>query len=208
MNRVFQSLRRQASTASAASINATIKPSTISQDEISRFASHSAEWWNPRGQYALLHRMNPARMAFILPHISETPSKILDVGCGGGLISESLARIGHDVLGIDATAKSVVVAQTHAALDFHLDKLEYQCISVEELEGSWDVVVSLEVVEHVADLDLFLEGCCRVIKVFHLIIFVERRSWDIQHDRSDGNLPLRYDYNGRDRAGMGARGNS
>ncbi|KAL3898388.1 MAG: hypothetical protein SGCHY_002776 [Lobulomycetales sp.] len=135
-----------------------MKGKTVSGDEIRRFAQASREWWNPRGQYSLLHRMNPPRLEFIAAHLppskhTQSPVKpalssitepfqsiprrsVIDVGCGGGLVSECLARMGgNQVLGVDATRESIGIARAHAALDpLHLKGLlEYRHCSLEDL---------------------------------------------------------------------------
>lgn len=144
--------------------NATVDPA-----EVARFEALGAEWWNEKGKMAPLHAMNPARLAFVRDALvrkfgrdpkSLRPLKgltILDIGCGGGLLSEPLARMGAEVTGIDPAAGNVEIARAHAAGSGL--PVTYRAITAEELaaEGArFDAVVALEVVEHVADVGLFV----------------------------------------------------
>ena len=142
---------------------------TVDPDEVARFDALGAEWWNPKGKMAPLHAMNPARLAFLRDALvrhfnrdgrSLRPLKglgILDIGCGGGLLSEPLARLGATVMGIDPAPQNIQVARDHAE-KAGLD-IEYFPIAAEEVavRGSrFDVVIALEVVEHVSDVGLFV----------------------------------------------------
>lgn len=150
---------------------------TADADEIARFTAIAAEWWDPTGKFRPLHQLAPVRMAFlrdrIVDHLGLDPAataplkglKILDVGCGGGLVSEPLARLGARVTAIDAGDANIDVARHHAET-VGLD-IDYRHALAEDLlaEGrTFDVVVSLEVVEHVADLGLFLETCAGLVR--------------------------------------------
>lgn len=151
------------------------KPATtVDRDEIARFAAMAEEWWNPDGKLAPLHRLNPPRLAFIRDrlcrHFGRTAQQmrplaglsILDLGCGGGLLSEPLARMGAKVTGIDATAESVDVARTHAeAMGLDID---YRPGTADDLDSPFDAVISLEVIEHVADIEAFVASCVRLVR--------------------------------------------
>lgn len=148
---------------------------TVDAGEISRFAAIAAEWWDPDGKFRPLHRYNPVRVRYlrdaICRHFGRDPEgplplkglRIVDVGCGGGLLAEPLARLGADVLGVDAGEATVEVARLHAAESGV--GVSYRRAGAEDLvaEGrEFDVVVALEVVEHVADVPLFLDALARL----------------------------------------------
>lgn len=149
---------------------------TADPKEIAQFAAIAEEWWDPAGKFRPLHQLAPVRLAFIRDHLiahfdlddtAALPLKglrILDVGCGGGLISEPLARLGADVTAIDAAAESIAIAKLHAT-EGGLD-IDFRAAMPEDLLAAgktYDVVVSLEVVEHVADLDVFLKSCAALV---------------------------------------------
>lgn len=149
---------------------------TADPDEIGRFAALAEEWWDTTGQMALLHGLNPVRVAYIRDQLAQNSGldplgplplsglKILDVGCGGGLLAEPLARLGAAVTGIDESGDLIAVARAHAN-DQGLT-IDYQHISVENLEVNdekFDAVVSMEVVEHVTDPNAFVAACARLI---------------------------------------------
>lgn len=153
------------------------KRTTAAADEVARFAAQADAWWDPDGAFRPLHRLNPLRIAYIRDHLVDHFSrdasaakplnglKVLDIGCGGGLIAEPLTRLGAHVTGIDADAEAVRVAKLHAresALD-----IAYRHRLPEELaneKGRYDAVLNLEVVEHVADLDAFLAAAATLMK--------------------------------------------
>lgn len=151
--------------------------STVDPAEVERFSRIAEEWWDPGGKFAPLHRLNPVRIGWIRDRIAghwqrdplaATPLAgltLLDIGCGGGLISEPMARLGAAVTGLDASARNVAVAEAHAAAQ-GLD-VRYRPGAAESLARSdarFDVVLALEIVEHVADVELFLQSCARLVK--------------------------------------------
>ncbi|KAI9458394.1 3-demethylubiquinone-9 3-methyltransferase [Lactarius psammicola] len=166
--------------------------STVNDAEIAHFSRMSEQWWDERGEFALLHKMNAHRMRFIrekmlLESMSSPPDvavaastcrsepnrvlaglDALDVGCGGGILSESLARLGANTLAVDASAQNIHIASRHAAADPHLaDTLAFRHTSVEELVREprrFDVVCSMEVVEHVDNPAAFLRSCAELVK--------------------------------------------
>ena len=142
--------------------------STILAEEVAQFGKLAADWWDPDGASAMLHKLNPVRLKYIRDWIdqhwqcdecSRTPltgKTALDVGCGAGLLAEPLARLGARVTGIDATPEVIAVAREHAAAA-GLD-IDYRAGDVQELDGRFDLVTSLEVIEHVADPAAFLKA--------------------------------------------------
>lgn len=146
--------------------------STIDQDESERFAALADEWWDESGKMAPLHRMNPMRLRFLRDqlcahfHRAERTKplqglRVLDVGCGGGIVCEPLCRLGATVTGIDAVEEILGAARAHARA-MRLD-IDYRRAAAEDLDEKFDVVIALEVVEHVADRELFLESLCRLV---------------------------------------------
>lgn len=150
---------------------------TVDPAEIARFSALADEWWDPHGKFRPLHRLNPLRLAYIRDALcthfhrdahAERPLtglSVLDIGCGGGLLAEPLARLGALVTGIDAAEENVKTAAVHAA-DGEVP-VAYRCATAEELAAEpqrFDAVLALEVVEHVADVGLFLDACCRLMK--------------------------------------------
>ena len=150
---------------------------TVDAEEIARFSALAAEWWNPAGKFKPLHRLNPVRLTYIRDHLcnrfardprslrSLEGLKILDIGCGGGLVAEPLCRMGADVTGIDASARNITTASVHAK-EGGLS-IDYRATTAEEMaeEGhGFDAVIALEIVEHVAQVPLFLSSCAALIK--------------------------------------------
>ncbi|MEQ1752769.1 MAG: bifunctional 2-polyprenyl-6-hydroxyphenol methylase/3-demethylubiquinol 3-O-methyltransferase UbiG [Micropepsaceae bacterium] len=155
----------------------TSSQSTIDEAEVARFSALAAEWWNPHGKFAVLHKFNPVRLGFIrkhtLSHFKRDPKsvtpfhglRLLDIGCGGGLLSEPMARMGFEVVGADASEKNIRTAAAHAR-EQELP-IDYRATSAEELAGlgeRFDVILNMEVIEHVADRNLFLSRCAEMLK--------------------------------------------
>jgi 2-polyprenyl-6-hydroxyphenyl methylase/3-demethylubiquinone-9 3-methyltransferase len=148
---------------------------SIDPAEVAKFSALAAEWWDPAGKFAPLHKFNPVRLGFIRDtagaHFGRQGLKpfqgltLLDIGCGGGLLSEPMARLGFMVLGADASDKNVKTAAAHAvATGIEID---YRVSTAESLvvDGpAFDVVLNMEVIEHVADLPGFLGACARLVK--------------------------------------------
>ena len=152
-----------------------MKSNTINKKEIEKFSRIAKEWWNPEGKFKPLHKFNPIRISYIKDHIINTLKlkdkkkplenvKILDVGCGGGLLSEPMKKLGAEVTGIDASDKNIKVAKIHSKQN-NLN-IKYICASPETLNISnkFDVILNMEIVEHVEDLDYFLKTCSKLLK--------------------------------------------
>jgi len=166
-----------------ADLNAmTAAPSqTVDSAEIAKFAALAAQWWNPQGPFAALHQMNPARLTFIrqrvLAQFGKSPAApvadldVLDLGCGGGLVSAPLARMGGQGVGLDAGAEAIGAARTYAS-QAGLD-IDFRVGTAEDLAASgarFDLVVALEIIEHVADLSAFLAAAQKLVKPGGLLI--------------------------------------
>lgn len=151
--------------------------STVDEHEAAKFAAMAEEWWDPAGKFAPLHKFNPIRLAFLRDRICEHFGRdpmgnrplegltLADIGCGGGLLSEPMARLGATVTGVDAGEKNVQIARAHAEA-VGVD-VAYRCDTVEAMAGrgeSYDVVLNMEVVEHVADVGLFLKSSAALVK--------------------------------------------
>ncbi len=154
------------------SLSASVDP-----DEIAHFSAMAATWWDPNGPFKPLHKLNPTRIAYardsLCTHFdrdSHDPLplqglRVLDIGCGGGLLSEPMARLGATVVGADAAEKNIKTAQTHAEqMDLTID---YRNITAEELAEAgetFDAILNMEVIEHVADIPSFLNACHSLLK--------------------------------------------
>lgn len=151
--------------------------STIDPAEVAKFEAMAAEWWDPNGKFKPLHLMNPCRLDYITTQIAAefdrnlagphplAGLRILDIGCGGGLLSEPMARLGAEVVGADAAARNIPVAQVHAEQSGL--KIDYRITTAEDLAASgeqFDVVLNMEVVEHVADPLAYLTACQQLLK--------------------------------------------
>ena len=150
---------------------------TIDQSEVDRFSALAAEWWNPHGKFKPLHKFNPVRLSYIRDRAAETFGRdpkaprpleglrVLDIGCGGGLLSEPMARMGADVVGADASEKNIRIAETHAAGSGV--SVDYRAVTAEALAAAgetFDIVLNMEVVEHVSDVDFFLSTCASMVR--------------------------------------------
>ncbi|NVK57934.1 MAG: bifunctional 2-polyprenyl-6-hydroxyphenol methylase/3-demethylubiquinol 3-O-methyltransferase UbiG [Alteromonadaceae bacterium] len=139
----------------------------VDQAEIDKFSEIAAHWWDPEGQFKPLHAINPLRLAFIEEHSSGLFDKqVLDVGCGGGILAESMAGRGARVTGIDMAEASLEIARLHS-LESGIS-LDYRCVSVEQLAneqpGQYDVVTCMEMLEHVPDPESVIRGCAQLVK--------------------------------------------
>jgi 2-polyprenyl-6-hydroxyphenyl methylase/3-demethylubiquinone-9 3-methyltransferase len=159
------------------------KASTVDEAEIARFSALAGEWWNPKGKMRPLHQINPLRLGFIKEEacrrfgrdLRSTDTfaglRVLDIGCGGGLLSEPVARLGGRVTGADASATNIEVAKLHAA-DSGL-AIDYRATTAEALAGAgerFDVVLAMEIVEHVPDMAAFVGICASMLKPGGLMV--------------------------------------
>jgi 2-polyprenyl-6-hydroxyphenyl methylase/3-demethylubiquinone-9 3-methyltransferase len=153
------------------------QPASIDPAEVAKFSAIAAEWWDPTGKFAPLHKFNPVRLSFLkaeaAAHFGRDPRALrpfegltlLDIGCGGGLLSEPMTRLGFAVTGADASERNIGTAKAHAAQSGLA--IDYRAVTAEELaaEGAvYDVVLNMEVVEHVADVGAYLKACAALVK--------------------------------------------
>src|SRR3974390_3376925 len=151
--------------------------SSVDEAEVERFSRHAADWWNPRGPMAALHKFNPVRLGYIrdqaAAHFGRDPKKldclkglrVLDIGCGGGILSEPLARLGADMVGADPSEDNIAVAREHA--EENGPTMDYRDTAAEELAAAkerFDIVLAMEVVEHVTDVKAFVATCSAMVK--------------------------------------------
>lgn len=149
---------------------------TINPEEIAKFAAMAEEWWDPTGKFKPLHKFNPVRLGYIrdkaIAHFDRDGSKrrpfeglrILDIGCGGGLLSEPMARLGADVAGIDAGEKNIAIAKLHAEQSGL--EIDYRATTAEALAAAgeqFDIVLNMEVVEHVDNVPLYMKSCADLV---------------------------------------------
>jgi len=161
----------------------TKSASTVDQAEVDQFARLAAKWWDRNGPMAALHKFNPTRLAYIrdqaCDRFGRDPKaldslaglRILDIGCGGGLLSEPLARLGADMVGADPSEKNVAAAREHAERSGVV--VDYRCTTAEALADAgerFDIVLAMEVVEHVTDVGLFVSRCAEMVKPGGLMI--------------------------------------
>lgn len=139
---------------------------SVDAKEIAKFDQQAAAWWDPNGPSRALHDLNPQRLAFIRERIALKDARILDLGCGGGILSEALAREGATVAAIDLSSEQIDIARLHA-LESGLE-VDYQMISsralAEQLPGSFDAIACMEMLEHVPEPDAILADCRRLLK--------------------------------------------
>ena len=148
---------------------------SVNKKEIEKFSKMAAEWWDPSGKFKPLHKFNPIRIRYIKENIINSfklKSKkkpldninILDIGCGGGLLSEPMRRLGANVTGIDASSKNINIAKLHAKKNKL--KINYLCSSPEKLkiQKKFDVILNMEIVEHVEDINFFINSCSKLLK--------------------------------------------
>ena len=148
---------------------------SVNKKEIEKFSKLADEWWDPEGKFKPLHKFNPIRIKYIKENIINNfklkkKSKplfgvnILDIGCGGGLLSEPMSRMGANVTGIDASDKNIKIAKLHSKKNKL--KINYLCSSPEKLKikKKFDVILNMEIVEHVEDIDFFLKSCSKLLK--------------------------------------------
>ena len=148
--------------------------SSVNKIEIEKFSNMADEWWDPHGKFKPLHKFNPIRIKYIKENIIRqfkiknknkplSGINILDIGCGGGLLSEPMCRLGADVTGIDASIKNIKISKLHAKKD-NLE-INYICSSPEKLKISkkFDVILNMEIVEHVEDISFFLKSCSKLL---------------------------------------------
>ena len=152
-----------------------MKNNTINKEEIDKFSKIAEEWWDPKGKFKPLHKFNPIRISYIKENVVNTFNlkknkkplkrvKILDIGCGGGLLSEPMSRLGAEVVGIDASQKNITVAKLHAKKN-NL-KIKYFCASPENFKTKrkFDVILNMEIIEHVDDVEFFLKKCSNLLR--------------------------------------------
>jgi 2-polyprenyl-6-hydroxyphenyl methylase / 3-demethylubiquinone-9 3-methyltransferase len=159
------------------------RQSTIDEAEVERFSALAAEWWDPRGKMAPLHKFNPVRIGYIRDQAaakfgrdpkrldSMKELRILDIGCGGGILCEPLARLGATMTGVDPSEANIEAARAHAEQGGLA--IDYRCSTAEQLaeQGEqFDLVLAMEVVEHVADVPLFVASCAALVKPGGLMI--------------------------------------
>ena len=148
---------------------------SVNKKEIEKFSKMAAEWWDPSGKFKPLHKFNPIRIRYIKENIINSfklKSKkkpldninILDIGCGGGLLSEPMRRLGANVTGIDASSKNINIAKLHSKKNKL--KINYLCSSPEKLkiQKKFDVILNMEIVEHVEDINFFINSCSKLLK--------------------------------------------
>jgi 2-polyprenyl-6-hydroxyphenyl methylase/3-demethylubiquinone-9 3-methyltransferase len=181
--------------------------STVDSAEVERFSRIADEWWDPAGKFAPLHRLNPVRLGYIRDRaathwqrdpLSGSPLRglsLLDIGCGGGLICEPMTRLGAQVIGIDAAERNIATASLHArqqelAIDYRVATAE----ALAQSGARFDIVLALEIVEHVADVDLFLAACSQLVRpgglLFLSTLHLTAKAWALAN--AGGEYQLRW----------------
>jgi 2-polyprenyl-6-hydroxyphenyl methylase / 3-demethylubiquinone-9 3-methyltransferase len=164
--------------------------STVDPAEIAKFSKLSEQWWDPRGKMAPLHKINPSRLSYIRDAACRkfernikslnclSGLRMLDIGCGAGLLCEPFTRLGAQVIGVDPSASNIAAAKLHAEKG-HLS-IDYRCTTVEEMDvrERFDIVLAMEVVEHVSDIGLFLSRCAAMLKPGGMmVVSTLNRNW-------------------------------
>ena len=167
-----------------------LSASTVDPKEVARFSQLSEQWWDPKGKMAPLHKINPLRLAYIRDaacrKFDRNPKslnclaglRILDIGCGAGLLCEPLVRLGAQVVGVDPSETNIAVAKLHADRSHLL--IDYRCTTIEEINPRerFDIVLAMEVVEHVADVGMFLDRCAALLKPSGMmVVSTINRNW-------------------------------
>lgn len=158
-------------------LNDAVSGTTVDAEEVAFFARIADSWWDPSGPFKPLHQLNPTRLGYIrregvrhfkLDDKSTTPFKglrLLDIGCGGGLISEPMCRLGADVVAVDASEKNIKTASVHAvASGLEIDFRNNTAEALAETDEQFDIIINMEVIEHVADVDTYLVACRKLLK--------------------------------------------
>ena len=163
---------------------------TVDPAEIAKFSKLSAEWWDPKGKMAPLHRINPLRLTFIRDAACRkfdrnvkslgclSGLRLLDIGCGAGLLCEPFTRLGAQVIGVDPAEKNIAAAKLHA--DKAQLSIDYRCTTVESMDvrERFDIILAMEVIEHVADVGLFLDRCASMLKPGGMmVVSTLNRNW-------------------------------
>jgi 2-polyprenyl-6-hydroxyphenyl methylase/3-demethylubiquinone-9 3-methyltransferase len=159
------------------------RQSTVDEAEVERFSALADDWWNPRGKMAPLHKFNPVRLGYIRDRAAARFGRdakklgcfrglrFLDIGCGGGILSEPLARLGATVVGADPSRANIEAAKLHAAQSgLAIDYRQTTAEDLAEAGERFDVVLAMEVVEHVTDMNMFIECCAGMVKPAGLMI--------------------------------------
>ncbi|MDB0054114.1 bifunctional 2-polyprenyl-6-hydroxyphenol methylase/3-demethylubiquinol 3-O-methyltransferase UbiG [Candidatus Pelagibacter sp.] len=149
--------------------------SSVNKIEIEKFSKMASEWWDPNGKFKPLHKFNPIRIKYIKENITSSfklknnkkpleKINILDIGCGGGLLSEPMTRLGANVTGIDASSKNINIAKLHAKKNKL--NINYLCSSPEKIKikKKFDVILNMEIIEHVEDINFFIKSCSKLLK--------------------------------------------
>ncbi|MEQ9661127.1 MAG: bifunctional 2-polyprenyl-6-hydroxyphenol methylase/3-demethylubiquinol 3-O-methyltransferase UbiG [Parasphingopyxis sp.] len=164
----------------ASAASAETPQGTVDPKEAAHFGKLAADWWDPKGSSAMLHRMNPARLGYIRDAVNQhwgadeherrplSGKRALDIGCGAGLLCEPLARLGAAVTGIDAAVENVEAAKVHAAQSGLA--IDYRCGGIEAADGAYDLITCLEVIEHVAEPERFIAGIAERLAADGLLI--------------------------------------
>lgn len=171
-------------------LSSTATPSTVDPAEIAKFSRLSEEWWDPKGRMAPLHKINPLRLGFIRDAACRkfgrnvrslsclSGLRLLDIGCGAGLLCEPFTRLGAEVVGIDPSETNIAAARLHATRSGLL--IDYRCTTVEAMDSRerFDVVLAMEVIEHVVDVGAFLARCAALMKPSGvMVVSTLNRNW-------------------------------